>query len=470
MSYRTNIHPYVLSGGSGKRLWPLSRSLYPKQFVSVENKNSLFQDTLKRLNDPMYSKPKVICNIDHRFMVRDQAKNIGLNLDSIFLEPVGKNTTSSAIISSASADKDSLILLMPSDHIIKNKKIFNESVKRGIKFAQEGKIILFGVKPTRAETGFGYISVKKNMQYLVHDISKFIEKPNEKKAKKLLISKLVFWNSGIFLFKASTLLKNAEKFCPETLRNVKNSLKHKTFDNEFYYLSNKYFSKSKEISVDYSIIQKSNNLMMSELKTDWNDMGTWDSFWRNSKKDKNNNAVNGKVYIEDCHNSLVISDKQFVLTSGLKDFIIVSISNALLVVPKSKLKNLSKIIEGLAKKKFDVVKNSLKSYRPWGTYEILKTARNYQVKEIIINPGSAISLQKHKKRSEHWVVISGEATVTKGKKTFILKVNESIDIKISELHRLENNTKDIVKIIEIQSGTYLGEDDIIRYKDEYSRK
>ena len=308
------------------------------------------------------------------------------------------------------------------------------------------------------------------MRHLVHDISKFIEKPNEKKAKKLLSSKQVFWNSGIFLFKASTLLKNAEKFCPETLQNVKDSLKHKTFDSEFYYLSNKYFSKSKDISLDYSIIQKTDNLMMSELKTDWNDMGTWDSFWRYSKKDRNNNALDGKGYIQDCDNSLIISDKQFILTSGLKDFIIVSMSNALLVLPKNKLKNLSKIIEDLAKKKLDVVKNSLKSYRPWGTYEILKTSTYYQVKEIIINPGSAISLQKHKKRSEHWVVISGKATVTKGENTFILKVNESIDIKIGELHRLENNTKDILKIIEIQSGTYLGEDDIVRYKDEYSRK
>jgi len=283
-------------------------------------------------------------------------------------------------------------------------------------------------------------------------------------------SNLVFWNSGIFLFKAETLLEEASKYCPDILSNVKKSLLSKLTDDDFNYLNDKAFKKIKPISIDYAIIQKSHNLKMNKLESGWSDMGTWNNYWLNSKKDKNNNYIEGDNYSEYCENSLIISDKQFTLTSGLKDFIVVSISNALLVLPKNKLKNLSAIIEKLSKKNIEETKNSLKCYRPWGSYEILKTSKNYQVKELIINPGNSISLQKHKKRSEHWVVVLGKATITKGNKIFVMKINDSIDIKIGEIHRLENKSKNILKIIEIQCGTYLGEDDIVRYKDEYSRK
>ncbi len=463
------IKPYILSGGSGTRLWPLSRSLHPKQFININNQNSFFQNTLLRLKDKLYSKPNIICNVNHKFFVTNQAKKINIQLGNIFLEPIGRNTTASAIVAALDSKDDDLILLVPSDHVIKNKKAFNDSIKKGLKAAQKGKIVLFGINPSEPEISYGYISVKKEKKFSIFLIDKFIEKPSLTRAKKLIKSNSVFWNSGIFLFKGSTLLSEAEKYSPKILKNIKKTFINNHIKNEYIYLDEKNFKKCESISIDYSIIQKTSSLAMARLNTSWSDMGTWNSFWTNNKKDKNNNYIEGKNYCEDCSDNLIISDKQFTLTSGLKDFVIVSLSNSLLVLPKKKLNTLSTMISKLSKKGIEEIKNSIKYYRPWGTYEILKTSKNFQVKQLTINPDSSISLQKHEKRSEHWVVIEGVATVTKGNKKFKLYSKQSVDIEIGEIHRLENNTNEIVKIIEIQSGLYLGEDDIIRFDDKYKR-
>ena len=464
------ITPFILSGGSGKRLWPLSRSLFPKQFIKINNKNSYFQDVLSRVNDKkIYNKANIICNIENRFLVKDQSNEIDIQLDKIILEPTGKNTAASAIVSAFYSKKDELILLLPSDHVINNKKRFNESIKKGIDDAVNGNIVLFGIKPDSPETGYGYISIKNNIKNKSFLIEKFIEKPDLQNAKKLYKKNNIFWNSGIFLFKSSTILSESENYCPSIMRNVKYAKKNQIIDHEYNLLDSKEFNKIKPISIDYSIIQKSKLLKMCKLDIKWSDMGSWESYWKNHNKDKNNNFIVGKNINENCENSLIFSDKQFTVTSGLKDLIVASISDSLLVMKKSESNNLSRIIDKLDPKKYNEIEISTKSFRPWGSYEILKESSNFKVKELTINPKSSISLQKHIKRSEHWVVVEGEVIATKGKREIKLKKNRSIDIKAGEIHRLKNNSNKQCKIIEVQTGNYLGEDDIIRYEDTYNR-
>ena len=464
------ITPFILSGGSGKRLWPLSRSLFPKQFIKINNKNSYFQDVLSRVNDKkIYNKANIICNIENRFLVKDQSNEIDIQLDKIILEPTGKNTAASAIVSAFYSKKDELILLLPSDHVINNKKRFNESIKKGIDDAVNGNIVLFGIKPDSPETGYGYISIKNNIKNKSFLIEKFIEKPDLQNAKKLYKKNNIFWNSGIFLFKSSTILSESENYCPSIMRNVKYAKKNQIIDHEYNLLDSKEFNKIKPISIDYSIIQKSKLLKMCKLDIKWSDMGSWESYWKNHNKDKNNNFIVGKNINENCENSLIFSDKQFTVTSGLKDLIVASISDSLLVMKKSESNNLSRIIDKLDPKKYNEIEISTKSFRPWGSYEILKESNNFKVKELTINPKSSISLQKHIKRSEHWVVVEGEVIATKGKREIKLKKNRSIDIKAGEIHRLKNNSNKQCKIIEVQTGNYLGEDDIIRYEDTYNR-
>ena len=464
------ITPFILSGGSGKRLWPLSRSLFPKQFIKINNKNSYFQDVLSRVNDKkIYNKANIICNIENRFLVKDQSNEIDIQLDKIILEPTGKNTAASAIVSAFYSKKDELILLLPSDHVINNKKRFNESIKKGIDDAVNGNIVLFGIKPDSPETGYGYISIKNNIKNKSFLIEKFIEKPDLQNAKKLYKKNNIFWNSGIFLFKSSTILSESENYCPSIMRNVKYAKKNQIIDHEYNLLDLKEFNKIKPISIDYSIIQKSKLLKMCKLDVKWSDMGSWESYWKNHNKDKNNNFIVGKNINENCENSLIFSDKQFTVTSGLKDLIVASISDSLLVMKKSESNNLSKIIDKLDPKKYNEIEISTKSFRPWGSYEILKESSNFKVKELTINPKSSISLQKHIKRSEHWIVVEGEVIATKGKREIKLKKNRSIDIKAGEIHRLKNNSNKQCKIIEVQTGNYLGEDDIIRYEDTYNR-
>jgi len=464
------ITPFILSGGSGKRLWPLSRSLFPKQFIKINNKNSYFQDVLSRVNDKkIYNKANIICNIENRFLVKDQSNEIDIQLDKIILEPTGKNTAASAIVSAFYSKKDELILLLPSDHVINNKKRFNESIKKGIDDAVNGNIVLFGIKPDSPETGYGYISIKNNIKNKSFLIEKFIEKPDLQNAKKLYKKNNIFWNSGIFLFKSSTILSESENYCPSIMRNVKYAKKNQIIDHEYNLLDLKEFNKIKPISIDYSIIQKSKLLKMCKLDVKWSDMGSWESYWKNHNKDKNNNFIVGKNINENCENSLIFSDKQFTVTSGLKDLIVASISDSLLVMKKSESNNLSRIIDKLDPKKYNEIEISTKSFRPWGSYEILKESSNFKVKELTINPKSSISLQKHIKRSEHWIVVEGEVIATKGKREIKLKKNRSIDIKAGEIHRLKNNSNKQCKIIEVQTGNYLGEDDIIRYEDTYNR-
>ena len=464
------ITPFILSGGSGKRLWPLSRSLFPKQFIKINNKNSYFQDVLSRVNDKkIYNKANIICNIENRFLVKDQSNEIDIQLDKIILEPTGKNTAASAIVSAFYSKKDELILLLPSDHVINNKKRFNDSIKKGIDDAENGNIVLFGIKPDSPETGYGYISIKNNIKNKSFLIEKFIEKPDLQNAKKLYKKNNIFWNSGIFLFKSSTILSESENYCPSIMRNVKYAKKNQIIDHEYNLLDLKEFNKIKPISIDYSIIQKSKLLKMCKLDIKWSDMGSWESYWKNHNKDKNNNFIAGKNINENCENSLIFSDKQFTVTSGLKDLIVASISDSLLVMKKSESNNLSRIIDKLDPKKYNEIEISTKSFRPWGSYEILKESSNFKVKELTINPKSSISLQKHIKRSEHWIVVEGEVIATKGKREIKLKKNRSIDIKAGEIHRLKNNSNKQCKIIEVQTGNYLGEDDIIRYEDTYNR-
>ena len=418
MKNNNKIYPFIMSGGSGKRLWPLSRSLYPKQFVQIGRELSYYQNTLKRLDKKIFHDPSIICNINHRFMVKDQANFIGQKLLNIYLEPVGKNTASAAIISAVSCHEDDLILLMPSDHIISNKKKFNEVVKKSIPMAIEGKIILFGINPDRPDPSLGYICTKKYKDKFCYSIKKFIEKPSYKKSEYLFKLRSTFWNSGIFLFKASTFISEVKKYCNNNYKYTLKAFENKKYDGDFYFIDKNYFSRNKDISIDYAVIQNSNNLLMSELNTKWSDMGSWESYWLNNIKNQDKNVISGNNFSNASKNSLIYSDKQLTVTIGIENLIVASFSDSLLVMDRKYSNHLANVIEKMKHKKFAELTNSSKCYRPWGSYESLKNEKGFQVKEIIINPKSAISLQKHKKRSEHWVVIEGIATITKGKKGF----------------------------------------------------
>ena len=465
------ITPVIISGGSGTRLWPLSRKLQPKQFISLGNDTTLFQDTILRLPKEAED-PIIICNEDHRFLVAEQLREINKLSTGIILEPVGKNTAPAVALAALklySSPEDPILLVLPADHMIEDIHSFHEAIKIAETLAIQNKLVTFGIVPQKAETGYGYIKAETNLDSKFYNIKSFEEKPSQTNANKYFKSGKYLWNSGMFMFKSSIYLQELEKFAPEILACCKNSLKDERQDHDFIRLINKEFLKCPELSIDYAVMEHTKSSVVVPLDANWNDVGSWESLMNSKLKDAKGNVVEGDVILDNVENTFAYSSNRLVSAVGVSDLIIVDTSDALLVTSPEYSQNIKNIVAKLKDQNRPEAVNHRKVFRPWGYYDSLDVGDGFQAKRICIKPGEKISLQKHKHRSEHWVVVSGTAKITCGDKIYNLEKNQSTYIPKGEIHRLENEGAVDLEIIEVQTGDYLGEDDIIRLEDDYER-
>ena len=471
------IIPIILCGGSGTRLWPLSRESYPKQFLNLEENNnqSLLQNTCERiLSIKNISNPILICNEEHRFIAAEQMRNINIKPKSILLEPLGRGTAPAVTISALKASENSenpFLLVLSSDHIILNKDNLIKVLNIGINFAKQGRFVTFGVKPEYPETGYGYIESTSILNNQNHggDIKRFVEKPNIDKAREYIKNKNFFWNSGIFLFRANDLLKEIKLFEPEILENCQKAFKDRKLDLDFERIEIKHFSNCKNVSLDIALMERTSLGTVIPMKTGWKDIGSWNQLWDYSTKDKSGNVLQGNIIYENSKNCFFRSEERLIVGIDLKDIIVVETNDAVLVVNKNSTQEIKKVVQNLKKENYKECYEHSKVYRPWGYFTTLAEDKNWKVKKIVLNPHSSLSLQLHKKRSEHWTVVSGSAEVKIDNNVSILKKNQSTYIPKNCKHRLSNPNNSILTLIEIQNGEYLGEDDIIRFEDNYGR-
>ncbi len=472
------ITPIILSGGSGTRLWPLSRSLNPKQFLSFFGDKTLFQDTILRVSsDEAFSAPIIVCNDEHRFIAAENLQKIGVKKQSIILEPVGRNTAPAIavaafdVIKNLGADND-LMLVMASDHIIKDASEFLKIVKEEAIIADD-YFITFGIVPTEPQTGYGYIKksdkIGETNSFLVE---KFVEKPNKETAEKFLTDACYYWNSGIFMFRASKYLHELKKLKPEIYEYCQKSYEKATFDLDFIRLDKENFEKCENISIDYAVMEnlaQSSKIAVAGLNVGWDDVGNFESISKNLSKDEDNNNILGDVVAVDTKNSYINSQNGLVAAIGVKNLIIVNLKDAVLIADKSSSQDVKKVYEILKKQNREECKAHTKVLRPWGSFEVLDDCKGFKVKRIVVKSGASLSLQMHHKRAEHWIVVRGKAIVTCGDTEFELKTGESTFIPLQQKHRLENKGGESLEIIEVQTGDYLGEDDIVRFSDVYGR-
>ncbi len=466
------VHPFILSGGSGTRLWPLSRQAYPKQFLSLVGEHSLMQQTCQRLDHPLFAAPSVLGNNDHRFIIAEQLLEIGVAPKNIVLEPVGRNTAPAALIAALMAareDDENLILLLPSDHVIANKDHFCHTIDQGLEPARKGRIVTFGVTPTAAETGYGYIETAKT-DATIKDVIRFVEKPTIKKARTYLEEGQYLWNAGIFLFSAKVLISAFDTHAPDILKACREALDKARSDLDFLRLDETAYAACTSISLDYAIMEKADNVACVPLETQWSDLGAWPALCDVVDKDDQGNVVNGDVILHEATNSYVHSEEGACLALvGLDNVIAVATKDAILVADKAHAQDVKLIVDRLNTEGREEAVNHARVYRPWGWYERLSLGERFQVKCLMVKPGARLSLQSHFHRAEHWVVVSGTAEVTVGEETFLLSENQSTYIPIGTKHRLANPGKVPTRLIEVQSGAYLEEDDIVRFDDDYAR-
>lgn len=472
--------PVILSGGSGTRLWPLSRSSYPKQFLPITDKKTLFQLTLERiykLNQSLinFQNPIIVTNDNHRFIVAEQLRQENITA-KILLEPVARNTAP-AIAAAAelalSYGEDPILLVLAADHVIQQQDAFNQSIQVGLAAAEAGQLVTFGIVPTAPETGYGYIkatgSVQKDQSTQAYPVEKFVEKPDLPTAQSYLAEGSYLWNSGMFMFKASVYLQELEKYNPAIAKNARASVQQSKNDLDFVRLNKDHFEQSPEDSIDYAVMEHTNKAVVVPLCADWNDVGAWKSVWEVSPKDEYGNVLRGDTIVESTTNTLVHAEHRLVSVLGLDDLVVIETSDAVLVANKNKVQDIKKIVEKLKKSNRSEIDAHRKMYRPWGSYDSIDSGSRYQVKCIVVNPGQKLSLQMHHHRAEHWIVVNGTARVRKGDETILLTENQSIYIPLGETHALENPGKVPLELIEVQSGSYLGEDDIVRFEDLYGR-
>ncbi len=475
---KTPIIPVILCGGSGSRLWPLSRKSFPKQYLSLgHDKNTLLQITNKRLiGIENVKNPILVCNQEHRFIVAEQMREIGIQPDSILLEPFGRNTAPAALISTLHALKsyeNPFILILSSDHIIKNEEIFRQTICSGIDYAEKGRIVTFGSIPTSPETGYGYIETNEPfIQKKIEgkEIIRFIEKPNIKTAENFIKGKKHTWNSGIFLFKAKTFTEEIKELSPELYKNCKECIASEIQDLDFKRIDKDSFKKCSNVSIDIAVMEKTKLGTVLPMRSGWSDIGSWKSVWENENKDIDGNSFVGKVIAKDCKNSYLRSENRLVVGIGVENIILIETSDAILAAEKSQSQKVKDIVKELQEKGINEGQEHQKVYRPWGYYLSLIEGTNWQVKFINVKPGESLSLQKHKYRSEHWVILKGKAKIELDEKVFELIMNQSCYIPLGSKHRLSNHEKEELTVLEVQSGSYLGEDDIKRYEDSYGRQ
>lgn len=468
------IFPIILSGGSGTRLWPLSRAGYPKQFLPLFDNYSLFQTTLKRLKGVKDLAPAlIVSNEAHRFIIAEQARNLKINLSGIILEPAPRNTAPAIALAALKLIKegksDDLILALPSDHIFSDEKAFHTSVNLAKIAASEDKLVTFGIKPNKPETGYGYIEVNEMLPSGSHQIKKFVEKPDLKTAESYVKDDCYYWNSGMFLFKASVFIDELTKFNPAIVAACQRSIDKAKPDLDFYRVDKEAFEASPSDSIDYAVMEKTSNSVMVPLDAGWNDVGAWPAVWELQDKDDNGNAGHGDYLTEASSNNYIHAEHRLVTLLGVKNLIVIETSDAIMVAHKDKSQDVKKIVDKLNNKKRTEGTTHRKIYRPWGSYDAIDQGSCFQVKRITVKPGEKLSLQMHYHRTEHWVVVSGSAKVRIGEKTQLVAENESVYIPIATVHSLENPGKVDLELIEIQTGSYLGEDDIVRLDDKYGR-
>jgi len=466
------IIPVILCGGSGARLWPVSRSLYPKQFCPLVGKKSLFQQTVDRvLGAASFGNVIVVANHQHRFLIEQEMKTAGLSDYRLILEPCSRNTTPAITLACLSAlqdDPEAVVLVMPSDHLIEDKDQFLKTVQDGLEDAMKGSLVTFGVKPTRPETGYGYIHHDNNSDGISKKVIRFVEKPDLHLAEAYMASNQHLWNSGIFLFKAASFIEAVSQYEPEILGVCRTVFEGNISQNPLL-VDRAIFEKSPSVSVDYGIMERSEAVQVVPLDVSWSDLGSWEALWETAKRDDDGNTLEGDVVVENVKNSYVRSEGRLVTVVGLDDVIVVDSQDAVLIAARSASQDVKKIVETLQSRDRPHTRSHPLEQRPWGAFQSVDKGERFQVKRITVNPGSKLSLQVHHHRAEHWVVVSGTAKVTKGNEELLVFENESVYIPCGVQHRLENSGKIPLELIEVQSGSYLGEDDIVRLGDDYGR-
>jgi mannose-1-phosphate guanylyltransferase/mannose-6-phosphate isomerase len=470
----TKIYPVILSGGVGSRLWPLSRSLFPKQLLPLATERTLIQETALRTAGGRFERPTIVCNIEHRFLIAEQMREAGITPFAILLEPQGRNTAPAATVAAlmiAEIDPDGIILLMAADHVVADGAAFSRAVAAAADAAAYDDLVTFGIEPRSPETGYGYIQCGAPLHGAdaVLSVIRFVEKPDRATAEAYLAAGGYLWNSGMFAFKASAYLAELARLEPKMLQHCRAAVAEGKKDLDFFRLAAEPFAACRSISIDYAVMERTQKSAVVPVEMGWSDIGSWESLWEASAKDSSGNSLHGDVLQEGSVNSYLRSDGPLVAAVGVEDLVVVATVDAVLVSRKDASQDVKKIVERLEKSGRDLHVTHRKVFRPWGAYESIDNGDRFQVKRITVNPGAKLSLQMHHKRAEHWIVVSGTAQVTCGERVFSLRENESTFIPLGAKHRLENVGSEPLQLIEVQSGTYLGEDDIVRFEDTYGR-
>ena len=461
--------PVILSGGSGTRLWPLSREAYPKQFLPLVGKETMLQETWRRVAGLTDAGPVVVGNVDHRFMLAEQLREVGARPQAILLEPVGRNTApaiAAAALEIVAGGGDALMLVLPSDHAIADVPAFHAAVRQAMPAAAEGRLVTFGVVPARPETGYGYIKAASDAG--VSAVERFVEKPDLATAEAYLASGGYLWNSGMFLFRASRYLELLRTLAPDMLAACEHALRDAQRDPDFVRLNADAFAACPADSIDYVVMEKTDAAAVIPLDAGWNDVGAWAALWEVSTQDAEGNAHHGDVVAIDCRNTYAYGERLIALV-GLEDVVVVETADAILVGHRDRVQQVKDVVARLKAEGRSHPVSHRKVYRPWGAYDAIDRGERFQVKRIMVKPGGVLSLQMHHHRAEHWVVVSGTAKVTRGEETILLAENQSTYIPVGVAHRLENPGRLPLELIEVQSGSYLGEDDIVRFEDLYGR-
>lgn len=466
--------PVIMAGGTGSRLWPMSRELYPKQFLRLHSDNSMLQETLLRLDELDVREPVVICNNEHRFLVAEQLREINKLSNNIILEPVGRNTAPAIALAALNAIKDGddpVMLVLAADHVINNIPAFHTAIKKAIPFAEADRLVTFGIVPTGPETGYGYIQrgecIGENNEGF--KVECFVEKPNKQTAEGYISSGDYYWNSGMFMFRAKRYLDELGKFRPDILEACEAALSKENKNSDFIVVDNEIFSRCPDESVDYAVMEKTHDAMVVPLAAEWSDVGSWSALWEVNHKDANENAVTGDVFLHNTDNCYINTDDKLIAAVGVQNLVIVNTKDAVLVIDKSQVQDVKKIVEYLKSNQRSEYKHHRDVYRPWGKSDLVVAESRFHVNRVTVNSGGKLSTQMHHHRAEHWIILAGTAQVTISDKTFLLTENQSTFIPIGSIHTLENPGKIPLEILEVRSGSYLGNDDIIRIKDHYGR-
>ena len=476
------ILPIIMAGGSGSRLWPLSRQQFPKQFLTLHGEKSMLQTTALRLSGLEHQAPMIICNEEHRFTVAEQFRANSIANSGIILEPIGRNTAPAialAAFKTVQEGNDPLLLVLAADHVITDEVAFCQSVTQACTYANSDKLVTFGIVPTAPETGYGYIkrgeSVSHEMRSLDQNdiesftVSEFVEKPDTKTAERYVDCGDYYWNSGIFLFKSSRYLEELKAHRPDIYHACEKAMAAIQFDADFVRVNKSAFEACPDESVDYAVMEKTTQAVVVPTDCGWSDVGSWSALWEIENKDESGNAFKGDVLAIDTTNSYINAEDKLVAVIGLDDVVVVETKDAILVSKKSEIQKVKNIVNQLKAENRSEFKSHREVYRPWGKYDSVDSSERFQVKRITVKPGAKLSVQIHHHRAEHWVVVSGTAKVTNGEKTILLTENQSTYIPIGVIHALENPGKVELELIEVQSGSYLGEDDIVRFEDKYGR-